>query len=85
MRGTRLVAAILGTLLHVAVGFLITVSGLVLPLPVVVALLVVWTAGFVMLMRWREHSLRVIAIPIATAGVWVVVAWFGDSVLGWTA
>ncbi len=81
----RLALVAVGVVAHLAVGFVLLVSGLVFPIWAWAAMLAVWVVGFVLQLRWKHVPLRVLAVPVATALLWAWVAWVGDTVLGWTA
>lgn len=82
----QLVAAGVATVAMIFAGWIFTVSGLIMPLWAVAGLLVVWA-----LLVWvgfrlaRSGSYLVLAVPVVAAAVWLITAWLGDVLLGWTA
>jgi hypothetical protein len=85
MTGRALVATVIGFLLHLAVGFWILVGGLIMPLWAVGAMEVLWVMALVLAIRWRHRPVHVLAVPLGTLAIWFLVAWAGETWLGWTA
>lgn len=85
MSAGAIVAAVVGFLLHLAVGGWILVGGLIMPAWAVVAMTILWAAALVLAIRWRGRPVLILAIPVATLAIWFLVAWVGDTFLGWTA
>jgi hypothetical protein len=79
------VALVVGVLLHLAVGYLVLVGGLVMPAGAVVGLAVVWAVALFLAFRMRRQPVAVILIPLVTLGIWFLTAWVGDTFFGWTA
>jgi hypothetical protein len=79
------VAVGVGFLLHLAVGYLVLVSGLVMPAGAVVGLAIVWAVALAVAVRWRRRPLTVLLIPLVILGIWFATAWLGDTFFGWTA
>ena len=75
----------IGFILELAVGILILVSGLIMPIWAVIALGVVWLVGLVIAIRWRRKPAVVLAVPLAMIAIWAATAWAGDALLDWTA
>ena len=82
----QIVATGIATVAMIFVGWIFLVSGLIMPGWAVAVLLLVW-AGLV----WvgfrlaRSGSYLVVAVPVVAAGIWLLSAWLGDVLLGWTA
>ncbi|NNF64820.1 MAG: hypothetical protein HKN07_11275 [Acidimicrobiia bacterium] len=77
---------LIGLALHLTLGFLVIVSGLVAPLWAVGMMGAAWLAAFVYgAINWRGSIKKALLIPIASWAVYVGVLTFGDAVLGWTA
>jgi hypothetical protein len=85
MSVAAVVAAVVGFLLHLAVGAWILVGGLIMPGWAVLAMVILWTGALVLAIRWRLRPVVVLAIPAVTLAIWFLVAWVGDTFLGWTA
>lgn len=79
------ILVILGFVAHAFVGWVISVSGLIMPLWAILALGAVWVAGLVVMIRRRAEPLIAVAIPVLTIGVWALTAWAGERYLDWTA
>ena len=82
--GSRLVV-VLGFVLHVAMGAVVLVSGLIMPWPAVLALGAVWAVGLALAILWRARPWAVLAIPFIMLAIWAATAWIGESVFGWRA
>lgn len=77
---------LIGLALHLTLGFLVIVSGLVAPIWAVLAMGVAWLIAFGYgVIYWRGSIKKALLIPIASWTVYVGVLTFGDTVLGWTA
>jgi hypothetical protein len=76
---------IIGFFLHVAMGALILVSGLIMPLWAVAVLAGLWVVALVAAIRWRARPGRVVALPVIMFATWLGAAWAGDHFLDWTA
>jgi hypothetical protein len=76
---------IVGFVLHAAMGALILVSGLIMPLWAVGVLATLWVVALIAAIRWRGRPARVFAVPVVMLAVWLGVAWAGDRFLDWTA
>ena len=70
---------------QLGVGFVVMVSGLIMPLWAVLALGLVWVVGLVLMIRNRMAPLTVIAVPVLTLGLWALAGWAGERYLDWTA
>jgi hypothetical protein len=79
------VLSVLGFLLHGLLAFWIVVGGLIMPIWAVAAMMVIWAVALVLAIRSRARPVLVLAVPFATLGLWFLVAWAGDTWLGWTA
>jgi len=79
------VAVVVGFLLHLAVGGLVLVSGLIMPAWAVVVLAIVWAGALVVAIRWRARPALVVVVPFVMLAIWVVTAWVGDRLFDWTA
>ncbi|MET0883530.1 MAG: hypothetical protein ABWZ13_05200 [Acidimicrobiales bacterium] len=79
------VLVVLGFVAHLGVGFVVMVSGLIMPLWAILALGVVWAVGLVVMIRNRMSPLIVIAVPVLTLGLWAMTGWAGERYLDWTA
>ena len=76
---------VLGFVLHVAMGVVILVSGLIMPAWAVGVLAALWVVTLVAAIGWRDRPGLVITVPIATFAIWLAAAWAGDRFLDWTA
>jgi hypothetical protein len=76
---------ILGFVLYLTVGYIVLVSGLVMPAYAVVTLGVIWFVGLYLAVRWRKHRNRFLALPFIMFGIVVATAYLGGQFLGWTA
>ena len=85
MSATAIVVAVVGFVVHVVVGFWILVGGLIMPPWAVLAMMVLWGVALVLAIRWRGRPVLVLAVPVVTFAIWFLVAWAGDTFLGWTA
>jgi hypothetical protein len=85
MSAAAVVAAVVGFVLHLVVGFWILVGGLIMPGWAVVAMAILWAVALVLAIRWRGKPVLVLAVPVATLAIWFLVAWAGEVFLGWTA
>ncbi len=83
--GLRWITVVAVAAAHGAVGVIVAASTLLMPTVAVVGLTGLWAAGAALLVRWRHHSRRLPAVPLAVLAVWFAVAWAGDVLLGWTA
>ena len=84
------VAAVVGVVLHLAVGvFPYAASGLLVPLWAIAVLYGCWLALAVLLVRLlrgdRRRPLLAPAVPVAALVVWFAVVTLGEAVFGWTA
>ena len=84
------VAALVGVVLHLAVGvFPYAASGLVVPLWGVVVLYGCWLALAVVLIRLLRgpdrRPLVAPAVPLVALAVWFAFVTLGEALLGWTA
>jgi hypothetical protein len=79
------VAVILGFALHIGMGVLILVSGLIMPYWAVGVLAVIWVIGLIVAIRGRARPSLVLAVPFAMLAIWILAAWGGDRFLDWTA
>jgi isoprenylcysteine carboxyl methyltransferase (ICMT) family protein YpbQ len=76
---------ILGFVAHLGVGFVVLVSGLIMPLWAILALGAVWAVGLVVMIRRRSSPLAVWTVPVLTLGLWALTGWAGERLLDWTA
>jgi hypothetical protein len=76
---------VVGFLLLGAMGLLVLVSGLIMPIWAVLALGVLWLVAVGVAIRWRSRPSIVLAVPFAMLGIWLAAAWLGDRFLDWTA
>lgn len=77
---------LIGLALHLTLGFLVIVSGLVAPLWAVWAMGAAWLGAAIYgAVTWRGSIKKALLIPIGSWSVYVGVLLFGDAVLGWTA
>jgi hypothetical protein len=72
-------------LLHLPVGYLYLVSGLVVPAVGLLPLGLLWAGLLVLLVRHRQRPFVSVAVPLGALGIWFGILWFGGTVLGWTA
>jgi hypothetical protein len=80
------VMVVLAVSLHVVLGYLYAVSGLAVPLPVVLLLLVWWGVLTWWLIRWvRARSWWAALPPVLALATWVLVVLGGGTLLGWSA
>lgn len=78
-------AAIAALPAHVAVGYLIAVSGLVAPTAVLAVLVVAWAAMLAAMLRNVRDPLLLLVAPVVSAGLWLLLVPGLGSLLGWTA
>ena len=71
------------SLLHLAALPFYAAAGLLAPLWAVVALLCLWFAAGVVIVRLRRRP-AVLAVPLISAAVWFLVVTAGEKLLGWT-
>ncbi len=73
-------------ILYLPVGFLYLVSGLAVPGPAVIVLLICWMAGLVFTFRLaaRRPLLALVMTP-AALGFWFLYLTAGERLFGWTA
>lgn len=81
----RTMVVVAGFLLLGAVGLLVLVSGLIMPIWAVLALGAVWLVAVAVAIRWRSRPSIVLSVPFAMLGIWLATAWLGDRFLDWTA
>jgi hypothetical protein len=79
------IAVVAGFVLQLAMGAVILVSGLIMPIWAVAVLGAVWVLATVHQVRSRTRPGMVLAIPFALLAVWLLSAWAGDAFLDWTA
>ncbi|MEW6153684.1 MAG: hypothetical protein AB1673_06810 [Actinomycetota bacterium] len=79
------VARALGVVLLVPVSLFYLASGLVVPMPWLVAVWALGVAAVAYAIVNRRHRWRVAATPVVSFALWVVVLSLGDALLGWTA
>lgn len=84
-RALHVVLLFLAFALHAVVGFFCLASGLVVPAPVVVLLLVAWLAMLAVLVVRRHQPWVALGVPFVAAALWVVVVQGGSVIFGWTA
>jgi len=80
------IASVVAALAMIFIGWIYSVSGLFMPAWAVVGLLLVWVALVwfgVQLARLRSYV--VLTVPAFAGGLWFLVAWLGETLLGWTA
>lgn len=82
---TGVVVTVVGFLLYFAAGLPILVGGLIMPGYAVGILGVIWLAGLILAIRWRDRAGLFLALPFIMVAIWFAVAWLGDTFLGWTA
>jgi hypothetical protein len=80
-----LIVDILGFALYLVAGYLVLVSGLVMPLWAVLLLALVWVTGLFLAIRWRKQRNRFLALPFIIFAIWLATAYLGGTFLGWTA
>jgi hypothetical protein len=82
----RVLYALVGLGLHLVAGFLMLVSGLVVPPWAVIAMLVIWAVllGYG-LQTWREKAWVTIGLPLVAFAVWIATLTLGAGLLGWNA
>jgi len=79
------VVTVVGFILCFAAGLPILVGGLIMPGYAVGLLGLIWLAGFIFAIRWRDRRGLFLVFPFITVAIWFAVAWLGDTFLGWTA
>ena len=80
------IAAAAAAVAHLAVGYVYLASGLVAPAWAVVALLGWWCLlAAVGVVLWQQRRYVVLLVPLAGLVTWIVLLWFGATVLSWTA
>jgi hypothetical protein len=80
-----IVVDILGFALYSVVGYIVLVSGLVMPAYAVVLLGLAWLVGLYLAVRWRKQRNRFLALPFIMFAVILATAYLGGELLGWTA
>ena len=90
MSGGEKVAAVVGVVLHLAVGvFPYAASGLLVPIWGIVVLYALWLAlAFVLVRLLRGEARRPMLaplVPVAALAVWFAVVTAGEAIFGWTA
>jgi hypothetical protein len=76
---------ILGFTLYLVVGYIVLVSGLVMPAYAVIFLGLVWLVGLYLAVRWRKQRNRFLALPFIMFAIVLATAYLGGELLGWTA
>jgi hypothetical protein len=84
MSGGGKLAVVAGFALHAAMGVVVLVSGLIMPIWAVGVLAVVWLAALAVAIRWRGRPPLVLLVPFAMLAIWGLTAWLGDTFLDWT-
>jgi hypothetical protein len=74
-----------GFLLHLGVGALVAVSGLIMPAWAVMVLAGLWFVALILAIRWRRRPAFVLLVPFAMIVIWLTTAWVGETFWGWTA
>ncbi len=69
---------------HGAVGVIVAASTLLMPMAAGLGLVALRAAGAALLIRWRQHPLRMSGVLVTVLAIWFAVAWAGDVLLGWT-
>ena len=83
---TAIVFGLAGLALHLVLGFLVLVSGLVAPPWAVGVMAVGWLVALLYGLRaWQGRISIAVGVPVASWLAWVGLIVFGDVVLGWTA
>lgn len=73
-------------LVHLAIGYVYLASGLIAPVPVVVALVLWWLLLSSRLVHWAlRRSWWIVAVPVVGVISWLVVVELGAYFFGWTA
>jgi hypothetical protein len=80
-----LVVDVIGFALYAAVGYIVLVGGLIMPLWAVAVLGLIWFAGLYLAIRWRRQRNRFLALPFIMFAIWLATAYLGETFLGWTA
>lgn len=70
---------------HLVVGFFYLMTGLLAPVPVAIALQIVWVVLLIVAIRARAEPKRVALVPVVAAVLWFAVLGIGSAVFGWTA
>ncbi len=77
---------VLAVALHLAAGWLVSVSGLLAPLWAILVLAAGWLGACVLLARAVRGRRRwAPLVPLGVVAAWGALMTFGDLVLGWTA
>lgn len=76
---------VLAFVFHLVVGFFYLFTGLLAPVPVAIALQIVWLGLLVVAIRVRAQPKRVALVPVVAAVLWFAVVNIGSAVFGWTA
>lgn len=76
---------IVGFVLYLTVGYIVLVSGLVMPAYAVVILGLLWLIGLYLAIRWRKQRNRFLALPFIMFALVLATAYLGGEFLGWTA
>lgn len=76
---------ILGFSLYLVVGYIVLVSGLIMPAYAVIILGVIWLIGLYLAVRWRRQRNRFLALPFIMFAIVLATALLGGELLGWTA
>lgn len=74
----------LGLVLHAATGWLYLASGLVAPGYGVLALWALWTVLLIIGLRLlRDRPLWTPLVPVTAVGLWLLIMYLGEALLGW--
>ena len=87
-QGARLLSTalfVVGITLHLALGYLYVISGLVVPTPFLFALWAAWGALLVVAFQLRDKPVWVLAAPVVGALLWVGVVLGLGTLLNWQA
>jgi hypothetical protein len=85
-RQVPLIAGWAGLVLLLVPLYWFIASGLLAPLWAIIGLLVLWTAGLALALRYRRRRpWLVLALPFTLMIIWFVVITVGERLLGWTA
>jgi hypothetical protein len=80
-----IVVDVLGFVLYSVVGYIVLVSGLVMPAYAVILLGLAWLVGLYLAIRWRKQRNRFLALPFIMFAIILATAYLGGELLGWTA
>lgn len=77
---------LIGLALHLTLGFLVLVSGLIAPMWAVALMGLAWVGALIYgAATWRGSIKKALVIPVVSWAGYIGVLMLGDALLGWTA